>query len=342
MKLTGARLERFLEKPDSGIPLVLLYGPDRGLVRERAEALVRAVVDDPHDPFRIAEVSGRDLTGDAARLTDEVGAIAMTGGRRVVRLRDATDSHTGAIKELLDLAAIDSLVIVDSGDLAPRSSLRKLFETSDRCGAVPCYSDGATDIQGLARKVLGARDIRIDADAMAFVVGHLGSDREVSRRELEKLADYTGDGGQVTLADVMACIGDSAATSVDSVVLAAADGNFSVLELSLARVNDEGTSPIAILRAAARHWQRLHFVSGLMDSGLDVRSAMGKLRPPVFFFHADRFAGQARAWNLAALADAMEWITEAECDCKTGGMPAELLCHRVLMRLAGAARRGRR
>jgi len=32
--------------------IILLYGPDSGLVRERAEALLASAVDDPNDPFR--------------------------------------------------------------------------------------------------------------------------------------------------------------------------------------------------------------------------------------------------------------------------------------------------
>ena len=46
--LKVSEIENFLARPTR--PIVLIYGPDAGLVRERAEALVRKSVDDPKDP----------------------------------------------------------------------------------------------------------------------------------------------------------------------------------------------------------------------------------------------------------------------------------------------------
>ena len=43
MKIQPARIEAFLAKPDAAARAVLLYGPDAGLVRERADKLARGV-----------------------------------------------------------------------------------------------------------------------------------------------------------------------------------------------------------------------------------------------------------------------------------------------------------
>ena len=37
--LRGKDIDSFLVRPDAGRPIILLYGPDAGLVRERADAL---------------------------------------------------------------------------------------------------------------------------------------------------------------------------------------------------------------------------------------------------------------------------------------------------------------
>jgi DNA polymerase-3 subunit delta len=39
--LRGKEIDAFLARPDPGRPIILLYGPDAGLVRERADALRR-------------------------------------------------------------------------------------------------------------------------------------------------------------------------------------------------------------------------------------------------------------------------------------------------------------
>ena len=50
MKVSGAAIERFVAKPDPAARLVLVFGPDGGLVRERATKLARTVVADLNDP----------------------------------------------------------------------------------------------------------------------------------------------------------------------------------------------------------------------------------------------------------------------------------------------------
>ena len=75
MKITGARIEAFLRNPDPKSVAVLVFGPDRGLVRERGATIARAVVDDPADPFRVVELSGGSLKSDPARLGDEAAAV---------------------------------------------------------------------------------------------------------------------------------------------------------------------------------------------------------------------------------------------------------------------------
>jgi len=67
MKITGARAARFLEKPPSDIIGVLLFGPDRGLVRERALALSKLFIANPDDAFAVTQLTADDLSADTAR-----------------------------------------------------------------------------------------------------------------------------------------------------------------------------------------------------------------------------------------------------------------------------------
>ena len=128
MKLGGQPLERFLRQPAPGQPVVLVYGPDQGLVRERVERLLGAVLDDPKDPFRLSELSADAVRADPGRLLDEARALCLVGGRRVVRVRQAGDQATAACRALLGLEALEALVVIDAGELGPGSSLRRLIE----------------------------------------------------------------------------------------------------------------------------------------------------------------------------------------------------------------------
>jgi len=58
--LKGPDIERFVTRPDPARPVVLIFGPDAGLVRERAEALV-AIAHPDHRADLRAQVAGRRL-----------------------------------------------------------------------------------------------------------------------------------------------------------------------------------------------------------------------------------------------------------------------------------------
>ena len=69
--LRGKDIDIFLSRPDATRPIILLYGPDAGLVRERAEALVKSAVDDVNDPFSLVRMDGDDLAAEPSRLVEE-------------------------------------------------------------------------------------------------------------------------------------------------------------------------------------------------------------------------------------------------------------------------------
>src|SRR4029077_5187753 len=100
MKVAPRDQARFLKSADPSVAAVLFYGPDQGLVRERALDLVTRIAGDAGDPFRVAELSAAQLKDDPARLADEAAALSLSGGRRVLRLREAGDNHADALDEL--------------------------------------------------------------------------------------------------------------------------------------------------------------------------------------------------------------------------------------------------
>jgi len=347
VKLTGARIQGFVSgyiaKPDPKLRGILVYGPDSGLVRERAESLARSVAPDLEDPFRVMTLPGSALAADPARLHDEMAALSFTGGRRLVRVKDAGDALGVLFAGQLDAPPPgDSVAIVEAGDLAARSALRRAFEGAKNAVAVPCYADGARELAELVTSVLSSHKIAASAEAREYLVTRLGGDRGLSRAELEKLALYAGDGGRIGLEDAIACVGDSAALSVDDAVFAAAEGNTAELERALQRAFQEGESSVGILRAAMRHFEKLHLAGSRIAAGMSADAALQSLRPPIFFKLQERFLDVLRQWSPRKTSAAFDLLLEAERQCKRTGFPDRTICSDALLRLARGAQPKRR
>ncbi len=346
MKITGGRVEDFLRAPPRELRAVLVYGPDLGLVRERARALIEAVAGDEGDPFRVSELAAGELEWNPARLEDEAAQLSLTGGRRAVSVRGAGEAQAPPLKAFLERPVAAALVIVEAGELGPRSGLRRLFEPCRDAAALPCYRDEGRALEELIAATLGKAGLGIEAGARDYLAQHLGADRLVTRGELEKLALYmAADGGSesgiVTLDDAMACVGDSAALGLEDVAFAAAQGEGARLERALAKSFAEGSGPVPALRATARHLMRLHLASGLRDGGVSLDEAVDGLRPKVFYKRVAAFKAQLRLWSTVRLASALDMLTQAERDCKSTGTPAQAVCGHALMRLAAVAREQR-
>lgn len=188
--IKGKAVDQLLTRPGANFRAILFYGPNEGRVREYAVQVAKTVVADLSDPFRICQLSAADLKDDPARLADEAAAIAMTGGRRVIRMRGIGDAQTDSFANFLENPQGDSLIIVEAGELTKTSRLRKLFESHNLCAIVACYEDSGADLDALVIGHLRQHGLTINSDARDYLLHCLGEDRLATRQELDKLVLY--------------------------------------------------------------------------------------------------------------------------------------------------------
>src|SRR5271167_1057365 len=165
--LRGRDIDAYLARPDAGRPILLLYGPDAGLVRARADALIKSAVDDPNDPFSYVKLDGDELSAEPSRLVDEAMTVPLFGGRRAIRVRAGSRSFASGIDTLAESPIKDCRIVIEAGELRPESPLRKACERAKTAVAIGCYPDGERDLAKLIDDELRASNLRIAADARA-------------------------------------------------------------------------------------------------------------------------------------------------------------------------------
>lgn len=321
--------DRFAANPPGGLAAALFFGPDQGLVRERADVLAQTVVPDLKDAFRISDLDEAALGSDGARLADEAAAISMLGGRRVVRIRNAGNALAPLFESFLDDPKGDSLLVVQAGELTPASALRKVFEKASNAAAVPCYPDSAQDIARVVQNALREEGLSIGAEALDDAVSRLGSDRGITRQEIKKLALYMRGQKRVEIEDVQAVLGDEAEARVDAVCDAAGDGDVAELDRELERLWASGATPTQILRGAMGHFQRLlqfEVRREPLEKSIKSKTRVASLKR------------QLSRWNAEGLLDACDLLFEAEVLTRTTAVPAEAATGRALFALAAMAR----
>jgi DNA polymerase III subunit delta len=332
VKLIAARVQAFLRDPGD-CRVVLLFGDDAGMIRDRAEALVRAVAGSLDDPFLVTELPREEIK----RLTHEAAGLSLLGGRRVVRVRDVTDAATEPVQALLKSRA-PALVVLEGPAMASRSKLRTALEAAAEGTAIGCYPEEGRALEETIRETLRINGAGIEPDALSWLSQQLGADRASTRAELEKLALYVGPGNRVDLDSAMTCVGDLAGLSLDDALFAATTGDVATADRALEAAIGEGAAPVQVLRAALGHLQKLHRARLAMDEqGLGAADAVKGIRPPVFYQNVGAFTRSLGIWPAATLTAAMAALAEAERGCKRTGWPDQALCRNAVLTLARRA-----
>jgi DNA polymerase-3 subunit delta len=341
-----AEVERFLNAPPPGVRAAVIWGKDRGGVRERADALARKVAKTPDDPFDVALLTEADVDRDPARLEGELAALSLMGGRRLVRLKltgEKPSTEKAAAEALVAHAEgalnPDAFFLIEAGALDRASPLRKAAEKADAAASIPVYEDESGDVVRMAREALAADRVGLTSEAMDLFVARLPRERGVARQEIERLILYLGpgSGAQGTPADLAACLGVEPEASLQGAAEDAFGGRAGAAQAALRRARAEGEGGPAAVRALSQHLSRLRKAAILQEGGKGAQEAAKAVG--VFWKNEREFLRQLRAWRLSEIEALTPDVLEADLACKQTGSPDHLISERLALSIAGKARR---
>jgi DNA polymerase-3 subunit delta len=339
--LRGKEIDAFLARPDPGRPIILLYGPDAGLVRERADALLASAVDDPNDPFSLVRLDGDELSAEPSRLVDEAMTVPLFGGRRAIRVRAGSRSFASGVDTLTDSPLKDCRVVIEAGELRPESPLRKVCERAKTAVAIACYPDGERDLAKLIDDELRLSNLRIATAARATLTALLGGDRQASRNELKKLALYAHGKTEVTLDDVMAVVADASELKIDPIVDGAFAGKPELVETEFAKALIAGIYPGVIISAAQRQAAWLHKSTLAIAEGTSISTLLDGGFPRLHFSRKANVETALRNFNAARLLSIIDQLASAALEMRKQTALASVIAQRVLLSIAvNAKRRG--
>jgi DNA polymerase-3 subunit delta len=336
--LRGKDIDAFLARPDAGRPIILLYGPDAGLVRERADALLKSAVDDPNDPFSMVRLDGDELSAEPSRLVDEALTVPLFGGRRAIRIRAGSRNFASGVDTLADTPLRDCRIVIEAGDLRAESPLRKACERAKTAVAI-CYPDGERDLAKLMDEELRAASLRIAADARAALMTLLGGDRQASRNELKKLTLFAHGEGEVTLEHVMAVVADASEMKLDPIVDGAFAGKPELVESEFAKAKVAGTYPGIIIASAQRHAAWLHKSALAVAEGTPASQLLDSGFPRLHFSRKPMAETALRNFSPARLVGIIEQLATAALDMRKQTALAAVIAQRTLLSIAVNARR---
>lgn len=335
-------VDAFLRKPDAHYALFLIYGPDTGLVSERAKALVATGVDDPADPFQMVRLDGDDVAGDPARLADEAYTVPLFGGRRAIWVRAGGRSLVPAVEPLLQDPPRDCRVVIEGGDWRKNHPLVAALDRSRAAAVIACHGDEAASIAQIIADEVARAGLTIAPDARDALATMLGGDRLASRAEVQKLCLYAHGTGRIDLADVLAVVGDATALATDAIIDASFSGRLGVLDTTVAKAWGEGVNASVLAGAALRHALMLQRLRALVDRGQPAAAVVEGAGGMIHFKRRADITGQLSVLDGSRLETIVADLQTAVLEARRNQTLAQALVSRALMRIALAVGQRRR
>ncbi|RWM97642.1 MAG: DNA polymerase III subunit delta [Mesorhizobium sp.] len=333
----GYEVDSWLARPDLAMAIVLLYGPDRGLVAERAKTFALKTGLPLDDPFSVVKLDGAEVDRDEGRLLDEARTVPMFSERRLLWVRNASGQKALAddIKALTAEPAPDALILIEAGDLKKGTGLRAIVEAAGNAIALPCYADEARDLDTVIDDELRKAGMSMTLDARQALRRNLGGDRLASRGEIDKLVLYAHGKKEIDLDDVNALSGDVSGASFDGAVDAMLDGKVGDFDIAFTRHCASGGHPFLVLSSAMRQLQAIQVMRGQMESGgRNAASVVAGARPPVFFSRRKLVEKTLERWNSEALGRALNRLQTAVLQTRKRPDLSEALARQALLGIA--------
>ncbi len=320
-------------------PAYLIAGDDEAKIgavlarlRERAEREGGAGALQAFEP-------GPGGAPDAAALIAAIPAISLTAEHRYL-LADGVERWPAAraaevAAALDDLGPDTTVVLVARGK--PPAKLRKAVEALG--GELLAY-DAPRDRDIPKRLVAGAaqRGLRLDLPAARLLVERLGPGTVRLSTELDRLAIWAGEDGEVGVEDIESMITDTSEAAGWALADAVLDRDPAGAVSAAEQLSDQGENVTGLVYTLAARLRRAHRALVLLEAGVPEKQVTSEL--DMHPYAAKMLVRRARGRSVEELREATCAVADLEIWCRGGSEYDDRVALTLAVRRAAGAPAG--
>lgn len=296
----------------------LIYGEEDYLKKQYKDKLKQALVGD--DTMNYVYYEGKDI--DVDDLISSCDTMPFFSDRKTIIVENsgffkkANDKLAAYVKELPDYLV---LIFVEA-EIDKRNKLYKAISTVGYVSEMG-YQTSAVLKKWIAT-VLGAEGIKITLDACEEIIFMTGSNMELIKMELDKLASYVQDSKEVTVKEVREIVTSQTESHVFEMIEALVSHNQKralSLYYDLLMLKE---APLRILFLIVRQFNGILQTKDLTNRHVSNKEIAQALKVPPFVI--GKYQSQARNFSLEEIKGALEFFADVEERTKTGKLDDKL------------------
>tara|TARA_E500000178_G_scaffold253533_1_gene250059 strand:- start:683 stop:1675 length:993 start_codon:yes stop_codon:yes gene_type:complete len=308
---------------------LLIFGNDRGLVKEKADLFLNSQKKSYNDKIEVFRLSPEDFSKKENLLYELAYQRPIFFKKTILHIDLDIMKNIAEITSFLEKVNHKSsnFLVLEAGNLKSDSKILKLFKKTKYFGLIACYLDNYKALYSSIKSYSKELGLNISSENIQLLCSKLGNNRLITKKEIEKLALFA-DNSPIGYSDILNGIGDNTTSKLDSLSDCLYIQNTYHINATLDKLIDDGINNIYIIRAIIKHLQLLFKL--LLSEKKDMKSVM----PPIHFSRHENIQKQLLNVNLTQIVFAISRIDKLEEACKKNPSIASIYLKKFFLSLS--------
>ena len=335
MKIKSENFINFIDNNTNNYKIILLYGPNGGLVNLLFNNALKALSIDIKDPFNVSKFFGQNILDDPSLILDTISTFSITSDKRIVLLdlcnaslkKEIIDNIIFSISNKID----KYLIIMKADNLGTQNELVKFTQNSNIGILVPCYDENSNQIKFDLSNIFKNNNFLFSNSFLLHLASKFSNDSSINKMELEKLDNFLINNNSVTESTLLNLITDNTYFNLNKISNFCAQGDVNNAMFFYEKALAESISSIAIIRNLVKHFKMIEKILCSIKDGNNIENAINIMKPPIFFKDKQLFFVQTKLWNLQKVNLVLKRLIDAEIKCKSGIFLDKLLAAQLIL-----------
>ena len=307
---------------------LLIYGNDRGLVKEKADLFLSSQEKSYHDNIEVFRLSPEDFSKKENLLYELVYQRPIFFKKTILHINLDIMKNVPEITGFLEKVNYKNanFLVLEAGNLKSDSKILKLFKKTKYFGVIACYLDNYKALNISIKSYSKELGLNISSENIQSLCLKLGNNRLITKKEIEKLALFA-DNAPIKYSDILKGIGDNTTSKLDSLSDCLYIKNTYHINTTVDKLIDDGINIIYIIRTIIKHLQLLFKL--LLSEKKDIKN----ITPPIHFSRHENIQKQLLSVNLTQIVFTISGIDKLEVSCKENPSMASIYLKKFFLSL---------
>ena len=343
MKIKSENFLTSLKNNSISYKILLLYGPNFGLINLLYKQTIKIMSIDLNDPFNVSKIDGREFKENPSILNDNIYTFGINKDKRIVIL-DLTyitinKSIEGTILSAFSEKNDDYLLIIKASNLGSKNELVRFVENLDNGISVPCYDENIHNVNMQLSKLFRQYELTFSANFISTLSSNFNSDTLINLMEIKKLESFLIDNENITEEMILSLIKDNTDFNLNKIIQLCLSGKIQETLLSLDKIYENSSTAVNIVRLFVKHFKIIEKVLLAVENGSNISETINNMKPPIFFKDRPLITFQCQLWSLRKVDLIFKRLIEIELKFKSNFYPNKILLSQFILSTALMAKK---